>query len=105
MLWTILSPGGEIVFKPDGPGNILPDGSLGMKWPWWRGEGTVGRLSIEGRRLDSQAPPLRADILEGYGESGFQASGLIFPTAGCWEVTGRVGDASLTFVTLVSRTA
>jgi LysM repeat protein len=30
-----------------------------------------------------------------------QGVGLIFPTAGCWEVTGRVGDASLTFVTEV----
>lgn len=105
MLWTILWPGGEIVFKPDGPGTILADGSLGMKWLWWRGDGTVGPLSIEGRRLDSPAPPLRADVLEGYGESGFQASGLIFPTEGCWEVTGRVGGASLTFVTLVIRTA
>ncbi len=47
------------------------------------------------------APPLRADIPEGYGLSGFQASGVIFPTEGCWEVTGRVGNVSLTFVTLV----
>jgi hypothetical protein len=29
---------------------------------------------------------------------GFQASYVIFPTPGCWEVTGRVGDASITFV-------
>jgi hypothetical protein len=28
-------------------------------------------------------------------------SGLSFPTEGCWEVTGAVGDAELTFVTLV----
>ena len=104
-LWTGLWPGGEIVFKPDGPGFVSPDGSLEMKSPWWRGDGTVGLLSIEGRRLDSPAPPLRAHIPEGYGESGFQASVLIFPTEGCWEVTGRDGDASLTFVTLVSRTA
>jgi len=32
-----------------------------------------------------------------------QPTELIFPTEGCWEVTGRVGDASLTFVTLVVR--
>ena len=104
-LWTGLWPGGEIVFKPDGPGFVSPDGSLEMKFPWWRGDETVGLLSIEGRRLDLPAPPLRAHIPEGYGESGFQASVLIFPTEGCWEVTGRVGDASLTFVTLVIRIA
>jgi hypothetical protein len=35
------------------------------------------------------------------GAAGFQATGISFPTAGCGEVTGRVGTASLTFVTLV----
>jgi hypothetical protein len=75
------------------------DGSIDAKFGWWRG--AVGRLRIEGRRLDGPAPPLRANIPTGYGDSGFQAAGIIFPTAGCWEVTGRVGDASLTFVTLV----
>jgi hypothetical protein len=34
---------------------------------------------------------------------GFHATALIFPTAGCWEVTGRVGDASLTFVVEVEK--
>jgi hypothetical protein len=32
---------------------------------------------------------------------GFKRTGLIFPTKGCWEVTGRVGEANLTFVTVV----
>ena len=27
--------------------------------------------------------------------------GLTFPTPGCWEITGRVGDTALTYVTLV----
>jgi hypothetical protein len=26
---------------------------------------------------------------------------VIFPTPGCWEVTGRIGDASVAFVTRV----
>lgn len=75
-----------------------PDGSIRAKHGWWRG--VPGELRIEGRRLDGPAPPLRVSVPEGYGDSGFQATALIFPTAGCWEVTGRVGDASLTFVTL-----
>ena len=57
-----------------------------------------GRLRIEGRRLDRSAPRLRADVPAGYGPTGFQATGLTFPTRGCWKVIGRVGDARLTFV-------
>lgn len=90
---------GAIIFARKGPGYVSPDGSLAMKWGWWRG--VPGNLTIEGRRLDAPAPALRADIPEGYGDSGFQATGLIFPTQGCWEVTGIVGNARLTFVTLV----
>ena len=55
----------------------------------------------QGRRLDGDAPALEASIPDGYGNTGFQATGLSFPTPGCWEVTGRVGEASLTFVTWV----
>jgi hypothetical protein len=98
VLWTVLWPEGNILIAPQ---NIEPDGSWSMKFMWWRG--VKGQLTIEGRRLDADAAPLRADIPDGYGDSGIQASALIFPTDGCWEVTGRVGDAALTFVTRVTR--
>jgi glycerophosphoryl diester phosphodiesterase len=100
-LWTNLWTWGVGAIRVP-PDHVNADGSLGgMKWPWWRG--VPGRLTIEGRRLDAAAPPLRADIPDGYGDRGFQVSGLIFPTTGCWEVTGRVGEASLTFVVEVER--
>lgn len=99
-LWTLLWPEGRVVFAPDGAGFMLPDGSLGMKWPWF--PLLPGEFSIEGRRLDRRAAPLRSEIREAYDASGrFFASYLIFPEPGCWEVTGRIGEASLTFVTLV----
>jgi len=98
-LSTTLWPSGTVEFRPGGPGFVESDGARSMKWPWWRG--TRGKLTIEGKRLDGSAPPLRASIPDGYGDIGFQSTGLIFPTAGCWEVTGKVGDASLTFVTRV----
>ncbi len=98
-LWTVLWPDGTVVFRPGGSGFVQEDGSLSMKFPWWRGR--EGQLRIEGRRLDGSAPPLRARIPNGYGATGFQATALIFPTPGCWEVTGRVEEANLTFVTLV----
>jgi hypothetical protein len=95
-LWTVLWPHGVVVAS--GPHQVYADGSIGMKFPWWRA--VRGRLHIDGHRLDGTAPPLRVEMSD-YGPTGFQASGLIFPTQGCWEVTGRAGPASLTFVTLV----
>ena len=82
-----------------GPEFVDAVGSIGMKFGWWRE--VEGWLRISGRRLDGSAPPLRADVPDGYDLRGFQASGVWFPTEGCWEVTGRVGATSLTFVTLV----
>jgi hypothetical protein len=98
-LFTIPWPEGVVIFARDGPGFVLPDGSLEMKWPWWRG--VRGKLTIEGRRLDAPAPAPRAEFTGGYGDSGFLPITLIFPTQGCWEITGKVGNAQLTFATLV----
>jgi hypothetical protein len=69
------------------PGSLLPlyplpDGSIPIKWGWDR-VGITGTLQIEGRRLDAPAPPLRAHVPPGYGDTGFQVSTLIFPTEGC----------------------
>ena len=94
-----LWPEGTITFKPGGAGFVTRNGALGMKFGWTRG--VAGELRITGRRLDAEAPPLRSEVPDGYGERGFQVSYLIFPTPGCWEVTGHVGDSSVTFVTKV----
>ena len=94
-----LWPDGTVVFKPGGAGFITREGSLGMKFGWRRG--VSGQLRIEGRRIDAVAPPLRSEVPGGYGDRGFQATYVIFPTPGCWEVTGRVGDATVTFITSV----
>jgi hypothetical protein len=81
------------------PEDVREDGAIEMKFAWWRA--VPGKLRIEGRRLDADAPPLSAWVPDGYGRRGFQSTAITFPTAGCWEVTGRVGDASLTFVSLI----
>ena len=100
-----LWPNGTVIFRPGGSGFVTADGALGMKFGWQRG--ARGRLKVTGRRVDQEAPPLRSDIRCCYGENGetgFQASYLIFPTPGCWEVTAQVGDhegSKLTFVTRV----
>ena len=92
-LWTVLPPDGVLRAA------ARPSGTISEKFPWWRG--LQGALQIRGRRLDGNAPPLRARIPSGYEASGFQSSGIIFPTGGCWRVTGRAGGASLSFVLLV----
>jgi len=89
-----LGQGGVIAQPPEA------DGSIRYKLGWWRA--TEGQLQITGHRLDAPAPALRAEIPDGYGPTGFQASGLYFPTDGCWQVEGRVGAAVLTFVTWVT---
>ena len=61
-----------------------------------------GDLAIVTRRLDATTAPLPADVPGGYGDTGFQVSGLNFPAAGCWEVSGRVGGNTLTFVVNVA---
>ena len=87
---------GTIVATPD---FVNRDGSIGWKFPWMRM--VHGSLTITGRRLDAPAPPLKSSVPAGYGDSGFQASGVTFPSEGCWQVTGKVDHTSLTFVNLV----
>ncbi len=102
-MWTDLRPDGNVIIRANQPGNIGAGGSLTLMWPWWHSP--TGQLTIEGRRLDAPAAPLRADIQPRFDVSSFDMSNLTFPTPGCWEITGRVGQASLTFVTQVVLTS
>jgi hypothetical protein len=116
-LWASLNRGGRFVVAPESApeflgsqgeiavdGVLLPDGSVAIKAPWWRGRGVRGRIRLKARRLDAPAPAVDRTIRpSGYGLTGFQATGLELPTTGCWRVTGSAGTASLTFVTLVER--
>ncbi len=66
-------------------------------------------LAISGRRLDGTAPPLISDANRtGFngngswtGDSVFVMSGVLFPTTGCWEITGKLRDKQLRFVVFV----
>ena len=71
-----------------------------MKVGWQRKR--KGKLEVSGKRLDGAAPPARAYIHD-YGDTGFQPIYLVFPTPGCWEITGEVSGGRLTFVTLVEK--
>lgn len=97
-IWTALWPDGIVRADQD---YIDASGAIAMKWPWWRASGAVGSLNIDGQRIDGGAPPLGVVIAEGYGDRGFQATTLIFPTEGCWEITARAGRGQLSLVTEV----
>jgi hypothetical protein len=95
-LWTSLWPHGLVLVPPD---DIGRDGWLGMKFPWWRGPGVRGHLHISGYEIAS-GESIRAQT-SGYGVTGFNATGIFFPTEGCYRVTGEADGTELTFVTLV----
>jgi hypothetical protein len=95
-LWAALPPFGVVVARPE---DVAKNGDIDAKFGWWRG--VQGTLTISGRRLDGVAGRLKSEVPSGYGPTGFQATGIDFPTEGCWEVTGRAGTARLTFVVIV----
>jgi hypothetical protein len=65
-----------------------------IKVGWFRPAGA--ELVITGKRLDGDAPPMEAEASCCY-PTRFQASGLYFPTEGCWEVIARAADSELSF--------
>ncbi|MGD2161790.1 MAG: hypothetical protein PVI81_07285 [Anaerolineales bacterium] len=103
-LWTALWPDGMLTFSSEGPGEIRSDGSLAMKFPWWRAEGVNGPIEVRGKRLDAPGSGVEIELPDGYGDTGFQASILTFPSEGCWQVSAYAGDAELRFVVEVMRT-
>ena len=65
---------------------------------WMRPANT--ELTITARRLDGGAPDLTVGPAAPY-STGYIAIGVVFPAAGCWEVTGTAGSSKLTFITRV----
>ncbi len=66
----------------------------GQKVAWYRD--IPGRLRVAGSRLDAKAAPLKADITHGYGLIGFQVSGLVFSSPGCWRVSAHLVSGART---------
>ncbi len=66
----------------------------GYKVGWFRPAGA--KLEVTGSRRDGEAPPLEFEAPCCY-PTRFQASGLYFPTGGCWEVRARAAESELTF--------
>lgn len=76
----------------------LRAGKEGNKMGWFRPGGVP--MEVTGRRLDGEAPTLEAEFPCCY-PTRFQASGLYFPTEGCWELTAKAADSVLKFIVKV----
>jgi len=95
------------------------DGSISEKYPWWGAGVPAKPLRIIGQNLELSRTPLTAlrvhdgftaSVHEGYVEGSprgtrFWASGVTFPSEGCWQVTGSVGPVRLSVVVLVQTIA
>jgi len=108
-LWTSLPADGAWC---DLPLHDLASGQTGsqagytQKLAWWR-EGYDWQaepepdLTVTGRRLDGEAPPLMASKATNAYAADIGSAMLVgvdVPTAGCWEITGRYGEQELSFV-------
>lgn len=100
-LFTALWPEGNIDVAELGPEAVDDQGNITVKFPWWRGPGVTGPLQIEGEFLEGPEGNFQAIVPAGYGDTGFQATGLIFDRPGCWQIVGKAGAAELSFVTYV----
>jgi hypothetical protein len=108
-LWTRLPLNGVLV--PD-PGNVGwpgdPEGSIGTKLFWFAAH-QDGELTLRGQRLDSLSPQLlivrrvNRGTSTGFRGTGTWATPVTFPSEGCWRLTARVADVSLSFVLKVVR--
>lgn len=103
-LWTALQTNGVWEGLPKNP-----DGYT-QKIMWWSNlfslkDELEPALVVFGRRLDEEAPPLKF-----YGATNAMAddigeamlTGVDFPTAGCWEITGQYKKTGLTFVVWIA---
>jgi hypothetical protein len=77
---------------------MWPKAKEWIKVGWFRPAGA--ELIILGQWLDGNAPLLEAEVPCCY-PTRFQATGLYFPTDGCWKVTARVADSELSFIVWV----
>jgi hypothetical protein len=99
LLWTGLPRDGTVALSPD---RVGPDGSIFWTKLIWIAAGVhAGGLEVRVQRLDAPAPVLHPEVVSGHlsGWSGPSwAARMRFSSGGCWRVTGRVDDVSLSFV-------
>jgi hypothetical protein len=98
LLWAALKPDGVYAVSPQ---RVEADGSIFGKLGWVTSP-PERAPAVSGRRIDARAAPLRVlDVNLGSSTGATRpswATAVLFPTAGCWRLTARVRDVSLTYV-------
>ena len=93
-LWTYVPRDGVLRLRRGA------DGRLGDKLGWIpdRDRGLV--LTVSGRRLDAPGRLRVLSVNWGYASTGKGSwmSAVVFPSAGCWRVTGKAGPTTLSYV-------
>jgi hypothetical protein len=103
LLSTTLPPNGVL-------GTRVDDDGLFQKLGWLpRGEPSAP-LTVRGERLDAPSPPMKVlgvfwghSYVGGVRGRGSWASAVNFPSEGCWRITGRFEDVTLSYVVKVVR--
>jgi hypothetical protein len=103
-LWTALHADGVWSGLPLNPGGYT------QKLVWWS-DGYIWdkepepALTVTGERLDASAPLLNTSDANGVYASDMGSAmmaGFDFPTLGCWKITGKYGEAELSFVVWIA---
>lgn len=119
--YSASAPGTDFWFGTDSLWTAIPHDSVWYALPynpegytqkvfWWRKgyswtEEPEPNLTVTGRRLDANAPPLHAlKATNAYaGDIGSaMLVGVDIPTLGCWEITGQYKGEELSFVIWVA---
>ena len=88
----------------DRTGSLITNDLGGYKMLWIAKDGTGGRLMVQYRMFDPPSAPFtaRTGWLSEYDRPNGTMSQMQFDP-GCWQITGRAGDLSLSFVVQVTR--
>ena len=104
-LWTAVRQDGIWWGLPHNPSGYT------QKVFWWR-EGYIWNeepepeIAVTAERLDKPAPLFEASRGTNAYASDIESAmltGVTFPTLGCWKITGKYGDAELSFVVWVTQ--
>jgi hypothetical protein len=98
-LWVTLPDGGILRAWRNQP----DDGMYGTKLGWIPDRDRGLTLSVSGRRLDAPGSMRVKGVYWGHNSfgRGSWASAVSFPAAGCWRITGRAGQTTVSYVVTV----
>jgi len=91
---TFLPRNGVLKLQP-GLNITSEDGTVVTKFMWFK---VRKPLTLEGHRLDGNAPPAWVGLALDADDALLQPSQVGFPTPGCWQITSSVGHERLKIV-------